>query len=182
VGLIIEKNHFVALPKKPTSSKMPGLTVPLRRRRLDDKSDDDDASNDTQSTSSKRPRLSNDLDSQDDNENDASQVSGGPASTNGFLSNGASRPGSLSREDSINGENGDGQREVHPPGSIVRVKLKNFVTYAAAEFFPGPKLNMIIGPNGTGKSTLVCAICLGLGFGTNVSNYHFWSIAADGAS
>lgn len=28
-------------------------------------------------------------------------------------------------------------------------------------------MNMIIGPNGTGKSTLVCAICLGLGWGPN---------------
>ncbi|KAK3581703.1 hypothetical protein CHS0354_031101 [Potamilus streckersoni] len=27
----------------------------------------------------------------------------------------------------------------------------------------GPYLNVIIGPNGTGKSTIVCAICLGLG-------------------
>ena len=53
----------------------------------------------------------------------------------------------------------------HQPGSIVRVKLKNFVTYAAAEFHLGPSLNMVIGPNGTGKSTLVCAICLGLGWG-----------------
>ena len=50
------------------------------------------------------------------------------------------------------------------PGSIIRVKLKNFVTYTAAEFHLGPSLNMIIGPNGTGKSTLVCAICLGLGW------------------
>lgn len=46
----------------------------------------------------------------------------------------------------------------------MRVKLKNFVTYTAAEFQLGPNLNMVIGPNGTGKSTLVCAICLGLGF------------------
>ncbi|KAF2083526.1 putative ABC/SMC5 protein [Saccharata proteae CBS 121410] len=52
----------------------------------------------------------------------------------------------------------------HKPGSIVRVKLANFVTYRAAEFHLGPSLNMIIGPNGTGKSTLVCAICLGLGW------------------
>lgn len=58
--------------------------------------------------------------------------------------------------------------EVHKPGSIVRVKLTNFVTYTAAEFFPGPNLNMVIGPNGTGKSTLVCAICLGLGWGAQV--------------
>ncbi|KAH9865204.1 hypothetical protein IAQ61_009151 [Plenodomus lingam] len=52
------------------------------------------------------------------------------------------------------------------PGSLIRVKLKNFVTYTAAEFLLGPSLNMIIGPNGTGKSTLVCAICLGLGWGS----------------
>lgn len=56
----------------------------------------------------------------------------------------------------------------HQPGSIVRVKLTNFVTYSKAEFFPGPSLNMVIGPNGTGKSTLVCAICLGLGWGPQV--------------
>lgn len=55
------------------------------------------------------------------------------------------------------------------PGAIVRIKLKDFVTYTSAEFFPGPKLNMVIGPNGTGKSTLVCAICLGLGWGPQVS-------------
>ncbi|KLJ11603.1 hypothetical protein EMPG_13211 [Blastomyces silverae] len=42
----------------------------------------------------------------------------------------------------------------HRPGSIVRVKLTDFVTYTSAEFFPGPRLNMVIGPNGTGKSTL----------------------------
>ena len=56
----------------------------------------------------------------------------------------------------------------HQPGSIVRVKLENFVTYEAVEFFPGPSLNMVIGPNGTGKSTLVCAICIGLGWSPNV--------------
>ncbi|CAG7927473.1 unnamed protein product [Penicillium olsonii] len=53
----------------------------------------------------------------------------------------------------------------YKPGAIVRIKVTNFVTYTSAEFFPGPKLNMVIGPNGTGKSTLVCAICLGLGWG-----------------
>ncbi|KAJ5706769.1 hypothetical protein N7488_006570 [Penicillium malachiteum] len=55
--------------------------------------------------------------------------------------------------------------ESYKPGAIVRIKMTNFVTYKSAEFFPGPKLNMVIGPNGTGKSTLVCAICLGLGWG-----------------
>ncbi|CAG8569881.1 44430_t:CDS:10 [Gigaspora margarita] len=53
-------------------------------------------------------------------------------------------------------------------GSIVRVCLKNFVTYDSVEFFPGPNLNMIIGPNGTGKSTIVCAIALGLGWNTSL--------------
>ncbi|KAH7158112.1 hypothetical protein B0J13DRAFT_495406 [Dactylonectria estremocensis] len=50
------------------------------------------------------------------------------------------------------------------PGAIVRVSVQNFVTYEKAEFFPGPHLNMVVGPNGTGKSSLVCAICLGLGY------------------
>ncbi|KAJ3107199.1 Structural maintenance of chromosomes protein 5 [Phlyctochytrium planicorne] len=53
--------------------------------------------------------------------------------------------------------------EKYIPGSIVRVRLSNFVTYSAVEFRPGPYLNMVLGPNGTGKSTIVCAIALGLG-------------------
>ncbi|RVD86682.1 uncharacterized protein DFL_004945 [Arthrobotrys flagrans] len=52
----------------------------------------------------------------------------------------------------------------HARGAIVRVYMENFVTYTKVTFEPGPSLNMVIGPNGTGKSTLVCAICLGLGF------------------
>ena len=65
-------------------------------------------------------------------------------------------------EDEDSDEAGQNQWQ---PGAIVRVKLSNFVTYENAEFFPGPNLNMVIGPNGTGKSSLVCAICLGLGWG-----------------
>ncbi|KXJ94004.1 RecF/RecN/SMC N terminal domain-containing protein [Microdochium bolleyi] len=57
------------------------------------------------------------------------------------------------------------QDDEFAPGAIVRVLVNNFVTYSHAEFFPGPHLNMVIGPNGTGKSSLVCAICLGLGYG-----------------
>ncbi|KAI0340832.1 P-loop containing nucleoside triphosphate hydrolase protein [Trametopsis cervina] len=54
------------------------------------------------------------------------------------------------------------------PGSIVRVRLRNFVTYDSVEFSPGPYLNMILGPNGTGKSSIACAICIGLNYPTSV--------------
>ncbi|XP_028835959.1 structural maintenance of chromosomes protein 5 [Denticeps clupeoides] len=47
-------------------------------------------------------------------------------------------------------------------GSIRRITMKNFLTYDYSEVFPGPNLNMIVGANGTGKSSIVCAICLGL--------------------
>ncbi|XP_048359793.1 structural maintenance of chromosomes protein 5 isoform X1 [Sphaerodactylus townsendi] len=47
-------------------------------------------------------------------------------------------------------------------GSIVRIAMENFLTYDNCEVFPGPHLNMIVGANGTGKSSIVCAICLGL--------------------
>ncbi|XP_041971586.1 structural maintenance of chromosomes protein 5 [Aricia agestis] len=54
------------------------------------------------------------------------------------------------------------------PGSIYRIALENFVTYKQVELYPGSALNLIIGPNGTGKSTFVCAIILGLCGKTNV--------------
>ena len=84
--------------------------------------------------------------------------------TNGLSSLAKARNGRRGRT-----KNDDVQaRSNHQPGAIVRVKLNNFVTYTSAEFLPGPNLNMVIGPNGTGKSTLVCAMCLGLGWGTQV--------------
>ncbi|KAF2404194.1 putative ABC/SMC5 protein [Trichodelitschia bisporula] len=64
----------------------------------------------------------------------------------------------------FNSSNGDLAAGPHQPGSIVHLRVKNFVTYTAAEFHCAASLNMVIGPNGTGKSTLVCAICLGLGY------------------
>ena len=69
------------------------------------------------------------------------------------------------RDNNERDQNERGENE-YQPGAIVRVKLINFVTYEDAVFYPGPNLNMVIGPNGTGKSSLVCAICIGLGYGT----------------
>ena len=38
-----------------------------------------------------------------------------------------------------------------------------FSTYDSVQFYPSAYLNIIIGPNGTGKSTLIAGIVLGLG-------------------
>jgi hypothetical protein len=63
-------------------------------------------------------------------------------------------------------------------GAIVRIVMQNFVTYTLCEVCPGPRLNLVVGPNGIGKSTLVCALALGLagsptllGRGKEVSDY-----------
>ena len=48
-------------------------------------------------------------------------------------------------------------------GAVLRVKMVNFLTYDDCEVFPGPRLNVILGPNGTGKSTITHAICLACG-------------------
>lgn len=68
--------------------------------------------------------------------------------------------------------------QFHKKGTIYRVKLHNFMTYSDVELFPGceappaslltlparrPQMNFVIGPNGTGKSSVVCALCIGLG-------------------
>nr|ODN86886.1 hypothetical protein L203_03659 [Cryptococcus depauperatus CBS 7841] len=49
-------------------------------------------------------------------------------------------------------------------GSVVRIKMTNFMTYDHVEFRPGPHLNMILGPNGTGKSSIAASIAIGLAF------------------
>ncbi|KAI3646376.1 hypothetical protein MP228_009304 [Amoeboaphelidium protococcarum] len=49
------------------------------------------------------------------------------------------------------------------PGAIKKIYLKDFLTYSKLSVDMGPKFNFIIGANGTGKSSIVCAICLGLG-------------------
>mmetsp|Transcript_21036 Transcript_21036/g.67785 ORF Transcript_21036/g.67785 Transcript_21036/m.67785 type:complete len:1132 (-) Transcript_21036:50-3445(-) len=55
------------------------------------------------------------------------------------------------------------QRRPYNTGMIRKVVMHNFLTYEDVEFSPGPRLNVIMGPNGTGKSSIVCAIALALG-------------------
>ncbi|KAJ1374002.1 hypothetical protein KIN20_036584 [Parelaphostrongylus tenuis] len=52
---------------------------------------------------------------------------------------------------------------VFPDGSITRIIYHNFLTFDDVESRPGPNLNVIIGANGTGKSTVICGICLAVG-------------------
>lgn len=54
-------------------------------------------------------------------------------------------------------------------GAIVRIKLQNFMTYDQVELHPGPSLNMILGPNGTGKSAIVCCVIVGLAGDVNLT-------------
>lgn len=141
---------------------MPTAITPRRRSRDDLESDDADcgfpdmvSSFQPEFGSNKRTRLG---------DGSASISLGGTS-----LANGYHPQSSLLQRETLRSQ---GARREYQPGSIVRVKLANFVTYKAVEFFPGPSLNMVIGPNGTGKSTLVCAICLGLGWGPQVGYTH----------
>lgn len=144
---------------------MPSVPTVPRRRQLSDNDDDDEgseSSNPSPPTSNKKRRLGLDFaqvagdydDSSQGSEDEESDDNGAPEPTQANLTNNVAH--------ATTGPGG------FKPGAIVRIKLRDFVTYSNAEFFPGPKLNMVIGPNGTGKSTLVCAICLGLGWGPQV--------------
>ncbi|KAF6036619.1 SMC5 [Bugula neritina] len=53
-------------------------------------------------------------------------------------------------------------------GAIREIKLKNFLIYDNVEVYPGAHLNVVIGPNATGKSTIVNAICIGLAGKTTI--------------
>ncbi|KAL8815213.1 MAG: hypothetical protein Q9223_005629 [Gallowayella weberi] len=127
---------------------MPSAVTPQRRSRENSSDGESSPPSDDSQSASKRARF---------NLNGAAaRTSQSPILRNGH------RPNGLAQQEILRA--GPSQIK-HQPGSIVRVKLANFVTYTAVEFLPGPSLNMVIGPNGTGKSTLVCAICLGLGWG-----------------
>lgn len=142
----------------------PNGSIRRRRRPTNDDGDDDERDDNesnghltTGHSRSKRmrPSIGPDDDDDDDEANETyySTTSGRRSGANG----------------TTNGRSGKSSNvPVFQPGAIVRVLVENFVTYERAEFHPGPSLNMVIGPNGTGKSSLVCAICLGLGFHSNV--------------
>lgn len=74
-------------------------------------------------------------------------------------SNGAKRRKLVGSDGSSNSNEGNEFK----PGNIISLRIWNFTTYSYGEFKLSPTLNMIIGPNGTGKSTFVAAVCLGLG-------------------
>ncbi|KAJ5484219.1 RecF/RecN/SMC [Penicillium expansum] len=114
------------------------------------------------SSNHKRPRL-NPAESDDGSEFEDESEGGGERESDGE-SAGSETPEAVSQAPRAIAHDGLGPGG-YKPGAIVRIKVTNFVTYTSAVFYPGPKLNMVIGPNGTGKSTLVCAICLGLGWG-----------------
>ena len=46
--------------------------------------------------------------------------------------------------------------------------LVGWLVVVFSESRPGPRLNVVVGPNGTGKSSIVCAIALALGGNTTV--------------
>ncbi|KAL8754328.1 MAG: hypothetical protein Q9184_005149, partial [Pyrenodesmia sp. 2 TL-2023] len=129
---------------------MPSAVTPRRRLRDGSPEDENVRSSAAASSTAKRARLNLN--------GDFTHNALDPVSPNGYTSNDEN----VSHEQAVHSRT---TKAKHQPGSIVRVELTNFVTYTAVEFRPGPSLNMVIGPNGTGKSTLVCAICLGLGWG-----------------
>ncbi|MBN3297796.1 SMC5 protein, partial [Amia calva] len=86
--------------------------------------------------------------------------------TNNITSNNGAASSARSHDPRHAEEGGSNGRFVE--GSIVRISLENFLTYDSCEVYPGPNLNMIVGANGTGKSSIVCAICLGLAGKTSV--------------
>lgn len=150
---------------------MASSNISRRRPHSNDEDSEEPTSSSPRPSSNKRPRLNP---TESDNESEAEEESEGGsevASETGGEGDSdedsTGMPAAVSQAPRAVAHHGLGPGG-YKPGAIVRIKVTNFVTYTSAEFFPGPKLNMVIGPNGTGKSTLVCAICLGLGWGPQV--------------
>lgn len=56
-----------------------------------------------------------------------------------------------------------GVHDFLPPGYIRRINLRNFMCHEHFELELGPKLNFIVGNNGSGKSAILTAIAVALG-------------------
>ncbi|XXH02793.1 hypothetical protein Hte_009179 [Hypoxylon texense] len=125
---------------------MPSLE-PRRRSRARFEEEDDEQSAESDSPKRQKRSTNGALSDEEDDDQDEERISHGKE-----VKSSPSRAGLGNRTGGFQ------------TGAIVRVLVQNFVTYEHAEFKPGPNLNMVIGPNGTGKSSLVCAICLGLGY------------------
>ncbi|KAK5707069.1 Structural maintenance of chromosomes protein 5 [Elasticomyces elasticus] len=134
--------------------------VSQRRRHTEDDIDDENSEVYASTPKNKRQRVQQDEDPEDEEDEDGL----GEANENRLKYGSQSPEASLLPDSFRRSPRGARVPSQRQPGYNIRVRLKNFVTYSAAEFHPGPNLNMVIGPNGTGKSTLVCAICLGLGW------------------
>ncbi|PYH71108.1 DNA repair ATPase SMC5 [Aspergillus vadensis CBS 113365] len=145
-----KKSSAKAATPKSATSRNGSQNGTAQKRSARESTDDDQDSDTAESESADR----------DTDEYAASNAAGSGSSKHPSTQT-AGTESTLSQSGLLNG----GPQEAYKPGAIVRIRVTDFVTYTSAEFFPGPKLNMVIGPNGTGKSTLVCAICLGLGWG-----------------
>lgn len=145
---------------------MASPSIPRRRPHSEDEEDEDFTfTPQAQPSNNKRPRL--DLAESDSGSDSGDESEGEGERERDGDSAGSEIPEAVSQVPRATAHDGLGPGG-YKPGAIVRIKVTNFVTYTSAVFYPGPKLNMVIGPNGTGKSTLVCAICLGLGWGPQV--------------
>ncbi|EFC42567.1 structural maintenance of chromosome 5 [Naegleria gruberi] len=107
------------------------------------------SSSSSQSNNNNNKRKRKDDVSSDEEESDHEELASQPLTANGTKK---------TKPNSICGYQLPKMRD----GSIVRIKIHNFMTYDDCEFFPGPGLNLVLGPNGTGKSSIVGAICVGL--------------------
>ena len=62
------------------------------------------------------------------------------------------------------------EENLYLKGSIKKIKLINFQTFEKISIFPGPGFNLILGTNGSGKSSIISAIGLCLGLPPNLIN------------
>ncbi|CAR22883.1 DNA repair protein SMC6 [Lachancea thermotolerans CBS 6340] len=69
----------------------------------------------------------------------------------------------MTQHDSQTGAAGSEGANLNPPGFIKRVQLRNFMCHEHFELELGPRLNFIVGNNGSGKSAVLTAITIGLG-------------------